>query len=70
MSRITLLFSMIVLSTCTLWTPALGADDCGYKADGQYHCGSNCGYKADGQFHCGTNCGYKSDGKFHCDGDG
>jgi hypothetical protein len=52
------------------WTPAAIADDCGYKADGQYHCGTNCGYKADGKFHCGTNCGYKSDGQFHCDGDG
>jgi hypothetical protein len=69
MSR-TLLISLIVFTAITLWTSAMGADDCGYKADGRYHCGSNCGYKADGQFHCGTNCGYKSDGKFHCDGDG
>ncbi len=44
-------------------------DDCGYKADGQYHCGTHCGYKADGKFHCGTECGYKSDGNFHCEGD-
>lgn len=25
---------------------------CGYKSDGQYHCGENCGYKSDGQYHC------------------
>jgi hypothetical protein len=49
---------------------ARAAADCGYKADGNYHCGTNCGYKADGEFHCGTNCGYRADDKFHCDGDG
>jgi len=46
------------------------ADDCGYKSDGKYHCGSNCGYKSDGNYHCGYDCGYKSDGKYHCHGDG
>jgi hypothetical protein len=51
MSR-TLLISKIVFTAVTLWTPAMGADDRGYKTDGRYHCGSNCGYKADGQFHC------------------
>jgi hypothetical protein len=25
---------------------------CGYKSDGNYHCGDNCGYKSDGNYHC------------------
>ena len=45
------------------------ADECGYKSDGQYHCGSDCGYKSDGKYHCGSNCGYKSDGQYHCVGE-
>ena len=49
--------------------PDARADNCGYKSDGKYHCGTNCGYKADGNYHCGTNCGWKSDGKFHCKGE-
>jgi hypothetical protein len=64
--RVSLFFLVFV----ALGAPTAIADDCGYKADGKYHCGTNCGYKADGKFHCGTNCGYKADGKFHCDGDG
>jgi hypothetical protein len=66
----TLPVTLLSLVAITFWSPATTADDCGYKADGNYHCGTNCGYKADGNFHCGTNCGYKADGKFHCDGDG
>ena len=31
---------------------AVASSDCGYKSDGQYHCGSNCGYKSDGKYHC------------------
>lgn len=31
---------------------------------------ASCGYKSDGNYHCGENCGYKSDGNYHCDGDG
>jgi len=65
--RIVMLFVVFVVLGVPL---AFASDDCGIKADGKYHCGTNCGYKADGKFHCGTNCGYKSDGKFHCDGDG
>ena len=64
------LFSVLTLAALALWAPTSIADDCGIKADGQYHCGTNCGYKADGKFHCGTNCGIKADGQFHCDGDG
>ena len=45
------------------------SDDCGYKADGQYHCGTDCGPKADGNFHCGSDCGYRADGQFHCTGE-
>jgi hypothetical protein len=65
-----MLFLVFSLVAVAMWVPTTSADDnCGYKADGKYHCGTNCGYKADGKFHCGTNCGYKSDGKFHCEGD-
>ena len=28
---------------------------------------ASCGYKSDGNYHCGTNCGYKSDGNYHCE---
>jgi hypothetical protein len=64
-----LIFGFFTLVLCFTSFNAAIADDCGYKADGNYHCGSDCGYKADGKFHCGENCGYKSDGNFHCDGD-
>ncbi len=50
----------------TLFVSIAHAQDCGYKSDGKYHCGSNCGYKSDGNYHCGSNCGYKSDGNYHC----
>ena len=63
------LLMAITLAAFTLRAPTRIDDECGYKADGKYHCGTNCSYKADGKFHCGTNCGYKSDGKFHCEGD-
>ena len=53
----------------TAFVPLAHADECGYKSDGQYHCGSNCGYRSDGQYHCGDNCGYKSDGNYHCVGE-
>jgi hypothetical protein len=69
MSRKALSFVLFVASL-TLWAPTTIADDCGYKSDGKYHCGTNCGYKSDGNYHCGTNCGIKSDGKYHCEGDG
>lgn len=63
--------SIIMMALAILTPTRVNADDdCGIKADGLYHCGSNCGIKADGKFHCGHDCGYKSDGKFHCIGDG
>lgn len=61
--RVALLVPIIALGAS-----AAIADDCGYKSDGNYHCGTNCGYKSDGNYHCGTNCGYKSDGNYHCEG--
>jgi hypothetical protein len=69
MLRKTILVVIVILPPA-LWASAAVSDDCGYKADGKYHCGTDCGYKADGNFHCGTNCGYKSDGQFHCEGEG
>ena len=66
MKKITFIISLLFLIIGSVFA----ADNCGYKSDGKYHCGTNCGYKADGKYHCGTNCGYKSDGKFHCEGEG
>ena len=64
--------SLALLSLATLFASGAGpalADDCGYKGDGNYHCGTDCGYKGDGNYHCGTDCGYKGDGNYHCSGD-
>ena len=66
------LFVSITFAALIVWMTApsnVFAEDCGYKADGKYHCGIDCGYKADGKYHCGTGCGYKADGNFHCSGD-
>lgn len=65
------IFSLLIITTNAAIMPVCFSDDnCGYKSDGNYHCGTDCGYKSDGNYHCGTDCGYKSDGQFHCVGDG
>ena len=42
---------LLIFISLTLFSTT-GFSDCGYKSDGQYHCGDNCGYKSDGQYHC------------------
>lgn len=71
MKKLAASISIILMSLFFLSSTRLSAhDDCGIKADGLYHCGTNCGIKQDGKFHCGHNCGIKADGKFHCEDEG
>ena len=70
-SPLIMILNLLVLANITnvAIIPVSYADECGYKSDGKYHCGTDCGYKSDGNYHCGADCGYKSDGNYHCSGD-
>ena len=46
---LSLLALLPLLAFLSLGARLNSQDDCGYKSDGNYHCGTNCGYKSDGR---------------------